>query len=153
MKKINMIAVLVLVMGLFASQALAWGPCGPCGGPGNGPGGRGSGFAPQPPSQEQIAAMNNLFDATKVQRIKLFADNAEMRALMRQDNPDPKQVRALAESIATTQEEIRTKAKELGVPVPPMGFGFNGFGPGGPGKRGLGGPGKRGPGAPDCPRW
>ncbi len=137
MKKYAIITALVLALGIFASQAMAWGP-------GGGPGYGGRGCYAQNQTPEQTEAFDKFMNETTDLRNKLQADNAEMRALMQQQNPDPKQARALAESMAATRDQLGAKAKELGVSAPGYGRGY------GPGDcpRGYGSRGGRGGSGP-----
>jgi Spy/CpxP family protein refolding chaperone len=125
MKKYAIITALVLTVGIVASQAMAWGP-------GGGPGQGGRGCYAQNQTPEQTEAFEKFMNETTDLRNKLHADHAEMRALMQQQNPDPKQARTLAESMAATKDQLRAKAREHGVSAP-------GYG--------------RGSGPGDCPRW
>lgn len=140
MKKYALITALVLALGIFASQAMAWGP-------GGGPGQGGRGCCAQATTPEQAEAYEKFMNETNDLRNKLHADHAEMRALMQQQNPDPKQARALAESMAATKDQLRAKATELGVSAPGCGRGY------GPGDCPMGGGGKGGRGGKsNCPR-
>lgn len=123
MKKYAIITALVLALGIFASQAMAWGP-------GGGPGSGGRGCYAKNQTPEQTEAFEKFMNETTELRNKLHADHAEMRALMQQQNPDPKQARALAESMTATKDQMRAKAQEHGLPTPGSGFGRGGYGPG-----------------------
>ncbi len=118
MKKIFQCTALALVIGLFAAQAFAYRGDGGC---------YGRGYNAPPVSEEQAAQFEAFREATQDLRDKLYVDHMEMRALMGSQNPDTAKVRALAESIVATRNQIAAKAKELGIEAGPgCGFGFPG---------------------------
>lgn len=135
MKKIALLTTLALVIGLFATQAFAY----------RGQGYRGDcpRFSQEAPvTAEQQAEFKKFYDATTDLRTKLQADRAEMQALMRGENPDPAKVRALAESMAQTRDQMVAKADEMGIEAGPgSGYGCGGRGGygGGYGRGGCGG--------------
>jgi len=147
MKKIALLATLTLVIGIFASQALAYRGSGGCPRYG-GTTQEGAGW-----TAEQQAEFKKFYEATQELRNKMFADRAEMNALMRSENPDPTRIRQLAESMAQTRDQLAAKADELGVEAGP------GFGPGGCGGPGYGRGGRggcaygQGGGGYDCPGY
>lgn len=108
----------IFIVGIFAVSAYAWG----CGyGPGAGNRGYGNGLNNQAAvNQEELDAF---FKDTQALRASLFADRAELNALMAGTNPDPKKARALSENISKTQNELRAKAQQHNISGPMGGRG------------------------------
>ncbi|WP_020587734.1 Spy/CpxP family protein refolding chaperone [Desulfobacter curvatus] len=123
MKKTITAVTTIFIVGFFAVSAYAWG----CGyGPGAGNRGYGNRLNNQSAvNQEDLDAF---FKDTQALRASLFADRAELNALMAGTNPDPKKARALSENISKTQIELRTKARQYNISGP---MGGRGYGPGG----------------------
>ena len=122
MKKTITGATAIFIVGFFAVSAYAWG----CGyGSGTGMRGHGKGFNNQSAvnpavNQEDLDAF---FKDTQAHRASLFADRAELNALMAGTNPDPKKARALSQNISKTRSELRAKAQQHNISGPMGGRG------------------------------
>lgn len=63
----------------------------------------------------------SFFDNTAALRASLAADQAELHALMMSNDPDPKRVRALSETISKSQDELRRQSGGYPVMMGPGG--------------------------------
>ncbi|THB67058.1 MAG: periplasmic heavy metal sensor [Desulfovibrio sp.] len=100
MKKTLLMMTLVAVFGLFASQALAFGPCG--------------GVNCTNLTEEQAVQYQAYLDETAEMRRQLTLDRTELTAVLNNASPDSNKARALMERIYDTQEALRAKAAEHG---------------------------------------
>ena len=137
MKRTWLTVALVLTIGFMGYQIAEAGPgwgggygCQNYGGPGGG----------QALDEESIAKRDKFFEETTELRKELSVKQAELGALMSQENPDEKKVASLTGDVFDLRNQLRTKANESGIQ---RGFGGSNFcdgpGCGGPGKgRGYG---------------
>jgi Spy/CpxP family protein refolding chaperone len=130
MKKTITAVTTLFIVGFFAVSAYAWG-CGY----GSGAGNRGYGNRFNNQSAVNQEDLDAFYKDTQALRTSLFADRAELNALMAGQNPDSKKVRALSENISKTQSELRAKAQQYNISGP---MGGRGYGPG-PGYGNCGG--------------
>ena len=150
MKKTFIALAIVTVVALVSVNAMARGMHG----------WQGNGYGPGYASQVDPKAYNDFLDATADLRSAIRADRAEMAAIMAGQNPDAKQVRALAERIDKNASAINEKAEALGLaqncPLGNGSMGYGGMGRGmGRGMMGFNGHGHgRGFGnGLNCPAW
>lgn len=141
MKKTLILASLTMALGLFASQAFAYGP---------GLGGGGYGCPYWNGTEEDAAKYQEYLDQTKDLRAALDADITAYRELMAQDEPDPAKAGELAGSITKNKIALQNKAQEMGLETRGRG-GCPGYGPGA-GNRGCGYRGGAGGDLPPCCR-
>ena len=108
MRKLVITLAVVGVVGLFASQALAWGPWGQ------------GGWCPMGRyyGASTGGAYQSFLNDTAQLRQELAAKQGEYNALMAQPNPDPKQTAQVSQEIARLQEQIQTRAQSSGVAAP-----------------------------------
>ena len=101
MKKILSLAGIIALAAIVSTSAYA--------------GNTGTGNPANPMDQQAY------YDNTAALRASLAADQAELNALMKGNNPDPKRARALSESISKSQDELRRQAGSYAAPM--MGHG------------------------------
>jgi zinc resistance-associated protein len=120
-KSIIAVAMVVAVgLGFSAISAFAWN----CGGPG---GCYGRGYGKTGAAVEYNEADYQKFmEQTADVRKSIVGDRAELNALMAGENPDPKRVRELTESMVTSQEKLAEMARAANIDAPIA----RGFGPG-----------------------
>ena len=112
MKKTITAVTTIFIVGFFSVSAYAWG----CGyGSGTGMRGHGKGLNNQSAVNPAVHQkdLNACFKDTQAHRASLFANRAELNALMAGTNPDPKKARALSKNISKTRSELRAKAKAV----------------------------------------
>ena len=124
MKKILVILVTVVFVGLIGTQAWA---CMWDGYWGGNMGGYGNSFAG--------GANQGFFDNTAQLRQDLAAKQGEYNALMAKSNPDPKRAADVSRQITSLHDQLRSKAQAYNLPAPGAGYGY---GPSG-GYRRMGG--------------
>lgn len=108
MRKLVITLAVVGVLGLVASQALAWGPWGQ------------GGWCPMGGyygAYTRGMHQNFLTDTARL-RQELAAKQSEYNALTAQPNPDPKQTAQVSQEIARLQEELQTKAQASELTAP-----------------------------------
>jgi len=130
MRKLIIVSISVVFLGLIASQALACWWDGYWGGP---VGWRGGTYAPGTGSTENYQSF--LSDTAQL-REELAAKQGEYNALMAQPNPDPSRIGQLTLEIARHHDQLRAKAQVSGLAGPgssgaPMGGYGYGSGHGG----------------------
>jgi zinc resistance-associated protein len=116
MKKILVILVTVVFVGLIGSQAWAcmwdgyWGGYmgGPMGGYGN---------------SLQGGANQGFFNDTAQLRQDLAAKQGEYNALMAKSNPDPKRAADVSRQITSLHDQLQSKAQAYNLPAPGAGYG------------------------------
>ncbi len=136
LRHLTIISIAVLGLGIAGVRfAGAHGP----GVEGRGPGGPCFG---QELSEEQQKQRSAFLDETADIRKNMAIKRAEMRALMRSDNPDTAQAAALSAELFDLRESMRKKAAEKGLPafLGPGRHGMMGPGFGPAGHHGRGGP-------------
>ena len=108
MRKLVITLAVVAVVGLVASQALAWGPWGQ------------GGWCPMGSHYGAYTggAYQNFPNDTAQLRQELAAKHGEYNALMAQPNPDPKRTAQVSQEIARLQEQIQSKAQSSGMAAP-----------------------------------
>ena len=109
MRKLVIMLAVVGIVGLAASQALAWGPWGQ------------GGWCPMMGGYNGAytgGAYQNFLNDTAQLRQELAAKQGEYNALMAQPSPDPKQTAQVSQEIARLQEQIQTKAQSSGIATP-----------------------------------
>lgn len=87
-------------------------------------------------SEEMLKNHDAFLQDTKELRKNMMVKRAEMRALMQATNPDSERVSVLAGELFDLREQLRTQAREKGLPVRafmgPMGMGCKMMQSGGP---------------------
>jgi zinc resistance-associated protein len=108
MRKLVITLAVVGVVGLVASQALAWGPW------------RQGGWSSMGSHYGAYTggAYQNFLNDTAQLRQELAAKQGEYDALLAQPNPDPKRTAQVSQEIARLQEQIQTKAQSPGTAAP-----------------------------------
>ncbi len=148
-KQLKMVVAALFTFALIYATAASAGP----GWGQRGGGGYGCGNCDGPVAQldeKQIEERDKFFDETQDLRKELITKKAELRAMMNQENADPKAVGQLSGEVFELQSSLQKKAREAGLPLSRAGncngpgiSGGKGFGPGYGMMRGYG-PGKRG---------
>lgn len=118
MKKIMTITTMIIATAFIATSVFAW--CGAGGGMGTG-----TVYNDNPKDRQAF------YDQTADLRASLSANLAERAAIMSDDNPSPERVRALTETIAKQQDDLRKQAGKYNVTLMGagmgMGMGNNGY--------------------------